>query len=126
MHPLSLSSDAQVSVVNADGSPAPQIPVRSGTGTSGVTQADGTVQLALNTPADASQLSVKVHMGPFGVRSSVGSGAGSDLGPYRSQALAIVKDRRPDEDGPVGLILYCPSHLRPTLRVRGQGPSWLT
>ncbi|XP_075758404.1 A.superbus venom factor 1 [Pelodiscus sinensis] len=50
-----------VSVVNADGSPAPQIPVRSGTGASGVTQADGTVQLAVNTPADASQLFVKVE-----------------------------------------------------------------
>uniref|UniRef100_A0A8C0HGL9 Uncharacterized protein n=1 Tax=Chelonoidis abingdonii TaxID=106734 RepID=A0A8C0HGL9_CHEAB len=48
-----------VSVVNADGSPAPQVPVRSGTGTSGLTQADGTVQLAINTPADASLLSVK-------------------------------------------------------------------
>ncbi|TFJ97049.1 putative ribonuclease ZC3H12D [Platysternon megacephalum] len=50
-----------VSVVNADGSPAPQVPVRSGTGASGLTQADGTVQLAINTPADASQLSVKVE-----------------------------------------------------------------
>uniref|UniRef100_A0A674K2W8 NTR domain-containing protein n=1 Tax=Terrapene triunguis TaxID=2587831 RepID=A0A674K2W8_9SAUR len=52
-----------VSVVNADGSPAPQVPVRSGTSASGLTQADGTVQLAINTPADASQLSVKVHVG---------------------------------------------------------------
>uniref|UniRef100_A0A8C4Y6V0 Anaphylatoxin-like domain-containing protein n=1 Tax=Gopherus evgoodei TaxID=1825980 RepID=A0A8C4Y6V0_9SAUR len=50
-----------VSVVKADGSPAPQVPVRSGTGASGLTQADGTVQLAINTPADASQLSVKVE-----------------------------------------------------------------
>uniref|UniRef100_A0A674K9P1 NTR domain-containing protein n=1 Tax=Terrapene triunguis TaxID=2587831 RepID=A0A674K9P1_9SAUR len=50
-----------VSVVNADGSPAPQVPVRSGTSASGLTQADGTVQLAINTPADASQLSVKEH-----------------------------------------------------------------
>ncbi|KAH1176285.1 hypothetical protein KIL84_021019 [Mauremys mutica] len=50
-----------VSVVNVDGSPAPQVPVRSGTGASGLTQADGTVQLAINTPADASQLSVKVE-----------------------------------------------------------------
>uniref|UniRef100_A0A8C0IUX0 Anaphylatoxin-like domain-containing protein n=1 Tax=Chelonoidis abingdonii TaxID=106734 RepID=A0A8C0IUX0_CHEAB len=55
-----------VSVVNADGSPAPQVPVRSGTGTSGLTQADGTVQLAINTPADASLLSVKVHVGSLG------------------------------------------------------------
>uniref|UniRef100_A0A8C8STP1 Uncharacterized protein n=1 Tax=Pelusios castaneus TaxID=367368 RepID=A0A8C8STP1_9SAUR len=54
-----------VSVENADGSPAPQIPVRSGTGVSGLTQADGTVQLALNTPADTSQLSLKVHRGSF-------------------------------------------------------------
>uniref|UniRef100_A0A8C3I555 Uncharacterized protein n=1 Tax=Chrysemys picta bellii TaxID=8478 RepID=A0A8C3I555_CHRPI len=55
-----------VSVVNADGSPAPQVPVRSGTGAGGLTQADGTVQLAINTPADASQLSVKVHVGSLG------------------------------------------------------------
>uniref|UniRef100_A0A674K560 NTR domain-containing protein n=1 Tax=Terrapene triunguis TaxID=2587831 RepID=A0A674K560_9SAUR len=66
-----------VSVVNADGSPAPQVPVRSGTSASGLTQADGTVQLAINTPADASQLSVKVHVGSLRAGCSLGPGTGS-------------------------------------------------
>ncbi|XP_067416523.1 complement C3-like isoform X2 [Emydura macquarii macquarii] len=74
-----------VSVVNADGSPAPQVPVRSGTGTNGVTQADGTVQLALNTPAEASQLSVKVETVVANLRQEHQCSAVLALVAYRSQ-----------------------------------------
>ncbi|CAM4681622.1 complement C3 [Caretta caretta] len=74
-----------VSVVNADGSPASQVPVRSGTGASGLTQADGTVQLAINTPADASQFSVKVETVVANLRQEHQSSAVWAMVAYRSQ-----------------------------------------
>uniref|UniRef100_A0A8C8SX26 Uncharacterized protein n=1 Tax=Pelusios castaneus TaxID=367368 RepID=A0A8C8SX26_9SAUR len=74
-----------VSVENADGSPAPQIPVRSGTGVSGLTQADGTVQLALNTPADTSQLSLKVETVVANLRQEHQSSAVLALVAYKTQ-----------------------------------------
>ncbi|XP_059575040.1 venom factor-like [Alligator mississippiensis] len=76
-----------VSVVNPDGTPAPQVPVRSGpsTGPRGLTQDDGTIQLVLNTPLEASQLWVKVQTEVVGRPKARQSFAVWSMDAYRTQ-----------------------------------------
>ncbi|XP_029442265.1 complement C3-like [Rhinatrema bivittatum] len=58
-----------VSVLNPDGSPASGVPVQtiSPGGASGVTGAEGTVQMVINTPADSSPLRISVKTAASGL-----------------------------------------------------------